>query len=86
MRSSHHQLTLYYFVSNEAKNMQNRLNIVVPSDYDFALITAWAKATQRPTGNLACYLLERGLAEVRKEGGVPAEILSSVNGRFFSDL
>ena len=72
--------------STAGATRQNRFNIVVPSDYDFALITAWAKATKRPTGNLACYLLERGLAEVRKEGGVPAEIISSVNGDFFSGV
>ena len=66
--------------------MQTRITISISSDYDAALITKWAEATGRPLGNLACYLLERGLAEVRKEGGVPAEIISSVNGDFFSGV
>jgi len=66
--------------------MLNRIAISVPSDFDFTLIDTWAKATNRSTGNLAAYLLERGLIEARKEGLVPAEILSSVNGQFFSDL
>jgi hypothetical protein len=66
--------------------MQTRITISISSDYDAALITKWAEATGRPLGNLACYLLERGLAEARKEGSVPAEIISSVNGDFFSDL
>lgn len=64
--------------------MQNRITVFVPSDYDFELIDTWAKATHRSTGNLAVYLLERGLIEARKEGLVPAEIVSSVNGHFFS--
>ena len=63
--------------------MQTRITVSISSDYDAALITKWAEATGRPLGNLACYLLERGLAEVRKEGGVPAEIISAVNGDFF---
>ena len=66
--------------------MQTRITVSISSDYDAALITKWAEATGRPLGNLACYLLERGLAEVRKEGGVPAEIISSVNGDFFSGV
>ena len=63
--------------------MQTRITVSISSDYDAALITKWAEATGRPLGNLACYLLERGLAEARKEGSVPAEIVASVNGDFF---
>ena len=66
--------------------MQTRITVSISSDYDAALVTRWAEATGRPLGNLACYLLERGLAEARKEGIVPAEIVSSVNNQFFSDL
>ena len=66
--------------------MQTRITVSVSSDYDAALVTKWAEATGRPLGNLACYLLERGLAEARKDGIVPAEVVASVNGQFFSDL
>ena len=66
--------------------MNSRITVSISSDYDAALITKWAEATGRPLGNLACYLLERGLAEARKEGSVPAEIVASVNGDFFSNL
>ena len=64
--------------------MLNRIAISLPSDYDFALFDAWAKATHRSNGNLGAYLLERGLIEARKEGLVPAEVISSVNAQFFS--
>ena len=66
--------------------MQTRITVSISSDYDAALVTKWAEATGRPLGNLACYLLERGLAEARKDGIVPAEVIASVNGQFFSDL
>ena len=66
--------------------MQNRLALSVPSDYDFALIETWAKSTNRATGNLGAYLLERGLIEARKEGLVPAQVIASVNAKFFSEL
>ena len=67
--------------------MQNRrININLPSDYQAALIEQWSKATNRPVSSMASYLLEKGLETALKEGTVPAEIVSSVNGQFFSDL
>ena len=65
--------------------MQNRrIAIQIPSDYQAALIEKWAKATNRPWSSMGSYLLERGLETALKEGIVPAEIVSSVNGDFFT--
>ena len=63
-----------------------RISIAVSSAYHTALITTWAEATKRPLSGLGAYLLEKGLETALKEGIVPAEILSSVNNQFFSDL
>ena len=82
-----HKATTYYFVLSEAKNMQNRrISLHVPSDYQAALIEQWSKATNRPVSSMGAYLLEKGLETAVKEGLVPAEIVSSVNGQFFANL
>ena len=65
--------------------MQNRrIAIQVPSDYQAALIEQWSKAANRPISSMGAYLLEKGLETALKEGIVPAAIVSSVNGQFFS--
>ena len=67
--------------------MQNRrIALHVPSDYQAALIEQWSKATGRTVSNMGAYLLEKGLETALKEGIVPAEIVASVNGDFFSNL
>jgi hypothetical protein len=65
---------------------QQRISIAVSSAYNAALINKWAEATGRPLSGLGAYLLEKGLETALKEGIVPAEIVSSVNGDFFSGL
>ena len=63
-----------------------RISVAVPSAYHEALLETWAAATGRPLASLGAYLLEKGLDTALKEGTVPAEIVSSVNGQFFADL
>ena len=63
-----------------------RISIAVSSAYHTALITTWAEATKRPLSGMGAYLLEKGLETALKEGIVPAEIIASVNGDFFSNL
>ena len=65
---------------------KRRIAIQIPSDYLAALIEEWSKATGRPFSSTGAYLLEKGLETALKEGIVPAEIVSSVNYQFFSDL
>ena len=63
-----------------------RISIALSSAYNTALINKWAEATGRPLSGLGAYLLEKALETALKEGIVPAEIVSSVNAQFFSEV
>lgn len=64
-----------------------RLQIKLPSAADRFLLRMWASLTGRQVGNLAVFLLEKGLRQALQEGQVPAPVLRIwdswiANGRF----